>query len=217
MILGSFFSRIVLPFSFAALAAGCQVDDKITASQLMATDKGVVVFYAAFADQECSIIDLKLAKQEPDSKGWVLNHGLHHEQRVFTKDTAGVNPLPAGEWGIVEFECSGYRQKTRLTAKQLSWAFRHVVYERPIATFSVQPGEVVNIGMLKAIRAGGVGISQVAEIPDGVLREFRERFPTLNERMTTRLMSKPELPTLPGAPLAAQPLRSPAAPAGQVQ
>jgi hypothetical protein len=108
--------------------------------------------------------------------------------------------LPPGEYGIVNFYCAVKKRAfaARIASRPTFWdRSKPFFYEKPIATFKVRPGEVVDIGSIKlpgGIRRDKDGnqkevfVGVVTPTSEAALRALAERSPDFYARRMSRPM-----------------------------
>lgn len=176
--------------------------------QLQSEGKGIVLIYTSLHAAGCRIVDAKIAR--PDSTNRYTSVQLYHlnagDMRMLfnDKNLPAEVALPAGRYGIVGLECNtpGIKRSyyAKLTERNDILTGAGNVYERPLAVFDVQPGEVVDVGKLVVGNArpstdrslfgsktGSFAVA-VAPMPEPVVRNFQEKRPELYEKRVTRLM-----------------------------
>jgi hypothetical protein len=184
------------------LLSGCaaQVRDTISTEGLASERKGIVVLLAESSAGCSGRANLHLGRFDPDSNGWIpvvyINGGT--TGRADANDPLVEKEVPAGEYGVIQMRCYG--------RKDLLWSVDvvlnvpraptsgpgHAVIARPLAVFTVGPGEVVNVGAIAAIPAGPkTFVAKVGPIPPELLAQFAAAKPLLASRMVTRLMTIP--------------------------
>ncbi len=165
--------------------------------KLAEDNKGIVLLYTSLHDEPCHILKAKLAKPQPSGHyaeaEWINLKFVNNRPKEPSQIV-----LAAGDYGFVELECQGVQRRV--------YAARVVgsVYERPIATFNVQAGEVVDIGSLQlpARLVGAYGWKRpifnavVTPIPELWLQNLAASNPNLHSARVTRLMKVPP----PGPP-----------------
>ena len=112
--------------------------------------------------------------------------------------------LTGGTYGILEVGCSNGRQGLTIEATKplrggMTFLPSQILYDKPLAIFSIAAGEVVNVGSIGPIDTSGpqwswqgsYGTSNTAIIgpmPENVVANFRKSHPALASAMVTRLM-----------------------------
>jgi hypothetical protein len=112
--------------------------------------------------------------------------------------------VPAGEHGVVQFRCSRYKYNGLYNAKLLQPGRdgSRPIYERPIVTFKVGPGEVVDIGSVilpskTTLEGGFMGnlrnefIAAVQPMPEPLLQNLAQSYPNLFKARVVRPMMVP--------------------------
>jgi hypothetical protein len=180
-----------------------------TASQpgeLPTDNKGVVVIYTSYHADRCQVIRVNLARpNEANRYSSVESYNINSSPIPIYLDHSTMPAqiaLPEGRYGIVGLECNKPYRNQRAYAnvsekKDYLWGSTDI-YDRPIATFDVQPGEVVDIGMLtiktyhrtnvRLFAPAAAFTASVTPIPGPVLQNFATNKPELAAKAVTRLM-----------------------------
>jgi hypothetical protein len=193
------------------LLSGCATNATFVApntevQKLAGENKGVVLLHTSLHDEPCHTIKAMLAK--PDTFGRYAEAEWINVKFVTNrpKEPSQI-ALVAGDYGFVEFECQGGQKRVyaaRIVQLGNPLDRSGSVYERPIATFNVQAGEVVDIGSLQlaARRVGAYGwqtsafSAVVTPMPELWLQNLAAGKPNLHSARVTRLMKVPP----PGPP-----------------
>jgi hypothetical protein len=193
--------RFALVLPLAAALAGCVTTnarhiDGAKAEQVFAENKSIVLLHTSLHDLNCHVIEARLA--QPDGSGrWV------HGPRVYLRtmyDPQLPITLPPGEYGIVELKCKrGNRELffNRPYAKHGSIIDGGgTLWDRPIASFTVGSGEVVDVGSLRVARPPSSSflrtepaVGAVAPTPQAWLNMLAIKNPGLIERRIIRPMA----------------------------
>lgn len=191
--------------AIAVLAAGCtgtsRVGDELTTTSLGQAKKAVALIKLGAADPLCSVLAAGIGVREGE------NFKLLQTARIVRKaDEAAVAELElgTGEYHIVSYACTRQRGGAVLLAQP---AGGNGVYKKSYASFSIAPGEIVNVGYLQLVPMGTtqVAYSQlllvrlaVTDWPLAELERFKQQRPNLYAQMKTRLMTvaKVEPPTM---------------------
>ena len=205
--------RGFLWLSLSVMIAGCAtnatfVPPTTEVRKLAEDNKGIVLLYTSLHDESCTILKALLAKPQPSGRyaetEWINLKFVNDRPKVPTQVI-----LAAGDYGIVAFECRGARNRIYASRKvpfDLSGS-----YERPIATFNVQAGEVVDIGNLQlpSRLVGPWGWRRplfnavVTPIPETWLQNLAASNPNIHSARVTRLMKVPPPDPPPNDPTAA--------------
>ena len=184
----------------------------VPVEKLRAENKSIVIVRTALHDQKygarCDGITATLAQRDSEGQ-YVYSRSVTLKAPFDLKQIPSRIELPAGEYGIVGMSCGHPRGNTsNYTARVAKPGSiidgRPAVYERPIAQFTVGPGEVVDIGSLRfasrprptptlgeRLRPGGppgalAGV--VPPIPDEWLKNLAEADPSLYQARVVRPM-----------------------------
>jgi hypothetical protein len=170
-------------------------------AKLQAENKSIVIVHTSMHDH-CQSLMATLAR--PNEAGQfeagrtvVLKHPL-----AFSKAPSTFE-VPAGEYGFIRFECQTGTSRSRYSArvaKQGSVFNGPRTTYVPIAKFTVQPGEVVDIGSLRlpTRQLGEFSVFQfpkrefvpiITPIPDEWLKKLAETEPGLYQTRTVRPMT----------------------------
>jgi hypothetical protein len=197
-----------LPALFlVVLLSGCSTisarqGDDLPQAKLREDNTSIVLLHTSLHDN-CGLIEMTLAQRDAAGQ-WVRG-----DERMTIKGVIDAQKLPsqfvlpAGEYGIVRLMCrTGYPQRT-YRVKQLTpgsvWDGSGATYDKPMATFKVLPGEVVDVGSLRlpitqmGQRYGGgatgefVGV--VTTIPEVYLQNLAAKNPDIYQRRVTRPMT----------------------------
>jgi hypothetical protein len=187
----------------AALCAGCggtsRVGDELTTTSLTQSKKAVALIKLGAADPLCTTLTAGIGVRE--GEGYRL---LQTARIVRNANEASVAELElaSGEYHIVSYMCT--RQRGALYLAQPAG---NGVFKKSYASFTVAPGEIVNVGFLQMVAMGAVPVARanyvhiriaVTDWPLAELDRFKQQRPKLYTQMKTRLMAvaKVELPTV---------------------
>jgi hypothetical protein len=191
--------------AFAALAAGCatgtsRVGDDLTAASLSQSKKAVALIKLGAADPLCGTLAAGIGVREGSNFRHVL------AARIVRKagDTAVAEvELGPGEYHVVSYACA-----KRGGAMLLAEPVGSGLFRKSYASFSIAPGEVLNVGYLQLVPMGSAQIVHnthvmhvrlaVTDWPLAELDRFKQQRPHLYAQMKTRLMTvhKVEPPTV---------------------
>jgi hypothetical protein len=199
--------RFLFLLPVAAVLAGCVTTGASTDAPqagLRDESKSVVLMHTALHEYCNGFIQATLARRD-DAGQWVRGDAYTTLRGVF--DSPGLPSqlvLPAGEYGIVRLNCRGgsvwnnrgyyVKQLTRGSIVDGSGA----TFDKPMATFKVLPGEVVDIGSLRLpstpprIVPGGITaefVGVVAPMPEAYLQNLAAKNPDIYQRRVTRPMA----------------------------
>lgn len=190
-----------LVVGFTILLAGCaatsRVASDVTTASLTATQRSVAVMRIGSASPTCRDVAVLLGVAAPATGGLTA---YRRHQAIRVANVASVSEpavaeveLVPGEYHIIGYQCTHVGHKpTTLTTSDGQQLFRS-----SYAAFTVQPGEIVNVGYLH-FGASHVGRSafgrpfrlevSVTDWPLADLDRYKARRPELYAQMTTRLM-----------------------------
>ncbi len=170
--------------------------DDVPQAKLHEDNKSVVLLHTSL-HENCGLIEMTLAQRD-DAGQWVRG-----DERMTIKGMLDPKQLPsqfvltAGEYGIVRLICQGPRRTYYV--KQLTrgsiWDGSGATFDKPMATFKVLPGEVVDIGSLRlpsTKRQPGIlskFITVVTPMPEAYLQNLAAKNPDLYQRRVTRPMA----------------------------
>ena len=159
-----------------------------------------VLLHTSLQDAGCYGISMTLTQKDASGR-WVPGKVLALKILYENTQTPSQITLPPGEYGIANLHCAAKKRSfaARIAERPTFWdRSKPVVYEKPIATFKVLPGEVVDIGSLRlpgGVASDGDGrrkqvfIGVVTPTPEAVLRALEEKAPELYRRRVTRPMT----------------------------
>jgi hypothetical protein len=170
--------------------------------KLGADNKGIVILHTSLHDGACESVQARLA--QPDASGRYVAGGLINLKSIY--DLKKLLPsqitLPAGDYGFVDLKCNRAYANRFYTARvaQIGNILdgSGAIYEQPIATFTVRPGEIVDIGSLQlpsrpsaALWGPNLFNAVVVPIPEPWMQTMATNNPTLYSMRVTRLMKTP--------------------------
>jgi hypothetical protein len=181
----------------ASLTVGCaqtsRVSDEVTSGSLATTSKAVAVMRLGSDSPACRNVSITLGRREPNGyyrRGRTVNVV---DVRSPTDPPIAEVELDAGEYHVVGFVCASEKG-----AKVLSDKADSQTYRNSLASFSLAPGEIVNVGFL-SVNASHVGRSafgrplrvhvRVTDWPLDEIDRYKARRPAVYQQMTTRLMT----------------------------
>jgi hypothetical protein len=179
-----------------ALAAGCtqtsRVDDALTTSSLAQNGKAVAVMRVGAASPACLNVAVLLGVRE--GNGFRRHKGLTvMNVRSITEPAVAEVELDPGEYHVLAYRC-----QTQRTVSTVGDSDGGQLYRTSYATFTLAPGEMVNVGYLHVgvWRHGRNAISrpvhvdiEVTDWPLAELERFKAKRPQVYAQMTTRLMT----------------------------
>ena len=184
---------------------------------LRAEDKGVVLIHTTLHDHVCSKVIARVA--HPDASGRYVAAEEIALKRILNRRGAPAEvTLPAGDYGLVRLECNGGIQNssfvTRAAESGNILTGEGAVYDQPIAKFSVQAGEFVDVGSLQLpSRTTGVffptGEFKAYVVPnaDSAVQTLAAAKPALYAHLVHRLMTTPGQTQQPRATASPGPAR----------
>jgi hypothetical protein len=180
-------SRWLFVFVFAAAIGGCTAFDArmgsdMPAQTLAAESKGIVLIHTSLHEDRCQTITGRVARR--DAAGYYSStESIALKSMLNIEQLPGQIVLPAGDYGIVSLYCQiPYNNKNYTT--RASHIDGRSVYEKPLATFTVKAGEVVDVGSLR--------IGSPGPIPGRVVstRLFRTSVTPIPEAWLSNLAAK---------------------------
>jgi hypothetical protein len=195
----------LLPLSLAL--AGClgnetTVKPTVRGDDFRTENKGIVLVSTSMNDMKCNSTAAKVAR--PDEQGRYASAETISLTNVFINKATVPSQivLPAGRYAFVALYCHRpYANRTfvaRVTDKRNIWDGTGEIYDKPIATFEVNAGEVVDIGYLDLGPPilGKKGFTAIARpTPEPMLAALAESHPDLHKSRLTRLMATPNVIT----------------------
>jgi len=190
----------------ALLLGGCtqtsRVDDNLSTASLQQTRKAVAVMRVGAASPSCVNVAVLLGVRE--GEGYRRHQGITVVNvRSITEPAVAEVELDPGEYHVLAYRC----QNATGSVKTVDDNAGGQLYRTSYASFTLQAGEVVNVGYLhlRAWRHGhntfGRPVEMEIEITDWPLAEldrFKAKRPQIYAQMTTRLMKVPQEPGEPG-------------------
>jgi hypothetical protein len=189
----------------AALLAACaggtsRVGDGLTTTSLSQSRKAVALIKLGAADPLCTVLAAGIGVRE--GNGYRLVQTARIERHG--NDTAVAElELGSGEYHVVSYTCTRPGSITLLAEPAGGGLFK-----KSYASFSLSPGDVLNVGYLQLVPMATTPISAtqrvlhvrlaVTDWPLTELERFKQQRPSLYGQMRTRLMKvhKVEPPTI---------------------
>ena len=187
----------------AGLTSACggtsRVADELTATSLSQSKKAVALIKLGAADPLCTILSAGVGVREGG------DYRLVQTARIERNDGVAVAELElgSGEYHVVSYSCVR-RGGSVLLAEPAGGG----LFKKSYATFTLAPGEILNVGYLHLVPMASTPISAsyrvlhvrlaVTDWPVTELDRFKQQRPNLYSQMRTRLMTvhKFEPPTV---------------------
>ena len=196
--------------------AGGSIVTKATESEiskLKAENNAIILFYTSLHDDEAAYVQATFAR--PDGKGrYVGWRGFMLKNRSESSGLPVQLKIPAGDYAIVELGSSRVTQQAfgrrvdnneyRSQDPGVDIGSLHKAWDRPITTFKVEAGEVVDLGnihvlqgptqpgaLLGLVPPKGSFAVKVGPMPEQVLKNLAERNPDLARARIVRTMVAP--------------------------
>jgi hypothetical protein len=186
--------------AIAALAAGCggssQVGDELTPASLSQSRKAVALIKLGAYDPMCTVLQAGIGVREGE------NYRLVETARIRrgTNDAAVAElELASGEYHVVSYTCNRPGGGISRLAESLGGG----VFKKSYASFSLAPGEILNVGYLHLVPMASTPVSYntrvvavrlaVTDWPLMELERFKRQRPGLYGQMRTRLMTVPQV------------------------
>jgi hypothetical protein len=196
--------RLLLLSAIAAALSGCittspRVIDDTERAKLRAENKSVVLLHTSLHDGGCISGEVLLGQQDSSGRYTQIDRLSLHDGMREPKVPSQIT-LPTGDYGIVGLRCDhGGSSRTMYVARLVQRGNliggNGAIYERPIATFKVGVGEVVDIGSLRLPTRRGSGflsnsqfVGVVTAIPEPRLANLAAANPALVQARVVRPM-----------------------------
>ncbi|MFZ1106546.1 MAG: hypothetical protein WAN86_27405 [Hyphomicrobiaceae bacterium] len=188
----------VAVMAFAALVSACggtsRVGDELTATSLSQSRKAVALIKLGAADPMCSALQAGIGVRQGDHYKIVETARIQRS----AKDTLVAElELGAGEYHVVSYTCNRPRGAIHLADSLGGGVFR-----KSYASFSLAPGEILNVGYLQLVPMASTQVAYtrvlavrlaVTDWPLAELERFKRQRPGLYGQMKTRLMTVPRV------------------------
>ncbi len=187
----------------AALAAACggtsRVGDELTATQLSQARKAVALIKLGAADPLCTVLSAGIGVREGSDFRIIQTARI---ERTTGETAVAELELGSGEYHVVSYSCT-----RRGGAVLLAEPAGGGIYKKSYASFSLAPGEILNVGYLQLVPMGVTLIGATTRVlhvrlavtdwPLSEIDSFKQQRPHLYAQMKTRLMTvhKAEPPT----------------------
>ena len=190
----------VAVMAFAALAAGCagtsRVGDELTATSLSQSRKAVALIKLGAADSTCTVLQAGIGVREGEHYRIIQTARI---QRSANETAVAELELGTGEYHVVSFTCN----RPRGGISQLAESLGGGVFKKSYASFSLAPGEIINVGYLQLVPMASTQVSYNTRVvavrvaatdwPLAELERFKQQRPGLYGQMKTRLMTVPRV------------------------
>jgi hypothetical protein len=213
--------RFAILLALAPVVAACAtnptrvLDGDSVLANLRTEGKGIVLIHTTLHDHLCNSITAKVA--HPDSDGrWVAGEEINLKLILNLRGDPSEVVLPAGDYGLVSLHCVSSLENRSFHARPLKrgniLTGEGAIYEQPIARFSVQAGEFVNVGSLQlsSTPSGVLGVpssfrAYVEPLDESKVQALAAKKPALYAQLVQRLMTVPAqaqqpAPSAPRAP-----------------
>jgi hypothetical protein len=181
--------------AIAALLAACggtsRVADELTAGSLSQSKKAVALIKLGAADPLCSVLSAGIGVR--DGKDFRLIQTARIERNARETAVAELE-LASGEYHVISYSCTRPGSLVRL-AEPAGGS----LYKRSYASFSLAPGEIINVGYLQLVPLAAAPVSAdsrvlqvhlaVTDWPLSEIDRFKQQRPNLYGQMRTRLMT----------------------------
>jgi hypothetical protein len=185
---------------FAALTAGCagtsRVDDQLTAGSLTQGRKAVALIMLGAFDPMCTVLQAGIGVRQGETYRIVQTARI---QRTVNDTAVAELELGTGEYHVVSFTCN----RPSGGMSQLAESLGGGVFKKSYASFSLAPGEFINVGYLQLVPMSSTQVSYqtrvvavrvaVTDWPMSELERFKQQRPGLYSQMRTRLMTVPKV------------------------
>jgi hypothetical protein len=187
----------------AALASACggtsRVGDELTATQLNQARKAVALIKLGAADPLCTVLSAGIGVREGGDFRIIQTARI---ERTTGETAVAELELGSGEYHVVSYSCT-----RRGGAVLLAEPAGGGIYKKSYASFSLAPGEILNVGYLQLVPMGVTPIGATTRVlhvrlavtdwPLSEIDRFKQQRPHLYAQMRTRLMTvhKVEPPT----------------------
>jgi hypothetical protein len=184
----------MVPGLVSALLAGCgatpNLSDELTATTLSANNQGIVLLSAAMQGLTCQGITVQLGRKSALGYDATTSFGIDITmfslRRLVSSNLPQIS-LPAGEHHVIGVTCQNGNSFTSVGKGGL----------RSYASFTLAPGEIVNLGSLTVIPLAMTNIAtfEVRDQPIEVMDKLKADKPKLFAQMKNRLMTITPAPT----------------------
>lgn len=170
-------------------------------TSLAQSGSGVLLVHTSLHEEGCRDVTASLAKPVMSGRSIDIGRTVALKGGSDPASRPGAAVLPAGEYGIVRFTCDGPDGTRVFAAKQVeAGSFMDgsgAVYEAPLVSFRVGPGEIVEGG---SVRLAATGVSgrvsvAIAPMPEGWLQSVPSRYASFAGARVARPLALPGSPT----------------------
>lgn len=191
--------------------------DESILDALRAENKGIVLIHTTLHDQLCNQVIAGVA--HPDASGrYVAAEDIALKRILNRRGMPSEVTLPAGDYGLIRLECNSSIQPSNFVTRPAEsgnmFTGEGAVYDQPIAKFSVQAGEFVDVGSLQLpSRITGVFLptgefkAYVVPNADNAVQTLAAAKPALYAHLVHRLMTTPGQTLQPRATASPGPAR----------
>ncbi|MEL6374187.1 MAG: hypothetical protein AAFR04_09485 [Pseudomonadota bacterium] len=185
-------TTMAMTLAVAGALAGCastsRVTDQLTRNALLRGQQAVAILGFTFEGQRCKVTNALLAQESQPG----LYRGLRPIKIVDAWPDAGGIPqvrLKPGTYHIVFVSCGVGARVFKVGQPASNFALSPH-YRQSLASFTVGPGEIVNLGMLRLSGFAGRNAARVdvVAMPPGALAMLRRQRPNLAAQMVSRAM-----------------------------
>jgi len=183
--------------------SGADVTDT---TKLAEAGSGVLLVHTSLHDEGCSEVTASLAKPVMSGRSIDIGRPMTLKSRSDTTRTPGRAVLPAGEYGIVRFTCETsagtHTYAARVVERGSEIDGSGTVYEAPLVTFAIGPGEVVDAGSVRLAATPDNQVSvAVAPMPEAALQDLATRYASFTGARVVRPMAVARRNAAPAARL----------------
>ena len=175
-----------------AVIAGCgvqssRVSDDLTIDKLAKDNSGVAIMQMGLGNSRCPGGNVTIGTQV--AGGYEVVKTLLMRNTFIDKGVPPQVKLKPGTYHIIAWGCQRGNM-IQSVGKPNSSFFEKQRYPKSFASFTVNPGEVVNVGMLRMHQIGLLGLVnfEVTDLPPDLHAGLKKARPKLYAQMTTRLM-----------------------------
>lgn len=196
------FVRSLVLLVVCSVAAGCMSISSMHAPNA-AKGTGAIIFDISLHNAGCIPNDIVVGELEPSNNMYKYSTNFSVSDGVDAlvgKTSPVMREIKAGKYGILQYTCTfGGKRRMVLTHSARMQVGRMTYWLKPIATFEVQAGEIVNIGKLRSIPdpnekpsfwtlSARYGTPVLTDIPQAELQKFVSGTSSIKQPVVTRLM-----------------------------